>query len=745
KHWVDNFIKPTLLVHQLLRSEREADFLLQQLTLERMLPYFFVAGHHHYARYITHHLLEMRYLLPPDAKSELISGAFVCRHQEGIWNGVSSDQFGEQTAIRIGKGGLKGMTLSPEMVAEWLDSFPVTAYISDTMEHIYPDSSNKDNEDQVREKDTRIGPRHKEEGKKRRELDADDRRRILLELSNVSHPLENHSPHLYNIANGRIAPREAEVNVEDSVVIGQKMVAEFHASLPGGFHATISCPIKTMEHLQKGVKIGDKTIFDLETIFLRLLTIGQQRQMELGPIFQFELCAVPPSLIDEYGCLRKGNKAPLAHKLCVQAQQPLQPDVTIVDASQLLYHIVWPFRGTVSVLVESIKTRLSTIAGQKILVFDKYYDVSAKDHERVRRAGIGSINYDLTINTPLPSRDAILKNKQNKLQLSKVLSTYNFGEGVTVESRSHGAFNHDEADITMISHLLMAAECNARVIRILSDDTDVFVLMVYWVYQRNIQATVQMERWDGAIWDINTTCDQLGPKCLQLLGMHYITGSDTTSYPYGKGKVSALKTLRAGNFPGLYSALGELNASHEQLMEAGRTFFCALYGQPEGTTMSEMRYYMYTRKSGKPLKLMALPPTEINLFLHILRAHLQTVLAKSADQQAPPELDITKYGWDIRDGIPVPATSATPPAPLDLMDVVRCGCKAEGKACSTASCSCHHAKISCTLYCTCGCSDKCFNPHKTVEDSESEVEEGSVEAELERDEDTEGDEYNEWE
>ena len=64
KHWVDNMIKPTLLLHQLLCGDREADF----MTLERMLPYFFAAGHHHYARYITHHLLEMRYLLPPETK-----------------------------------------------------------------------------------------------------------------------------------------------------------------------------------------------------------------------------------------------------------------------------------------------------------------------------------------------------------------------------------------------------------------------------------------------------------------------------------------------------------------------------------------------------------------------------------------------------------------------------------------------------------------------------------------------------
>ena len=61
------------------------------------------------------------------------------------------------------------------MVAEWIDSFPITAYVSDTMEHIYPGASDKDNQDQVSEKDTRIGPRHKKEGKKRRELDADYR------------------------------------------------------------------------------------------------------------------------------------------------------------------------------------------------------------------------------------------------------------------------------------------------------------------------------------------------------------------------------------------------------------------------------------------------------------------------------------------------------------------------------------------------------------------------------------------
>ena len=79
----------------------------------------------------------MRHLLPETAKVDLLAGAHVCRHSEGGWNSVSGDQFGEQTAIKTGKGGLKGMTLSPELVTEWIDSFPISVYLSDAMERRY--------------------------------------------------------------------------------------------------------------------------------------------------------------------------------------------------------------------------------------------------------------------------------------------------------------------------------------------------------------------------------------------------------------------------------------------------------------------------------------------------------------------------------------------------------------------------------------------------------------------------------
>jgi hypothetical protein len=70
--------------------------------------------------------------------------------------------------------------------------------------------------------------------------------------------------------------------------------------------------------------------------------------------------------------------------------------------------------------------------------------------------------------------------------------------------------------------------------------------------------------------------------------------------------------------------------------------------------MNVARYLLFTRKKGKPLRLMSLPPTDANLAFHIRRAHLQVILWKSADQQGPNHLDITNYGWKIVDELPAP-------------------------------------------------------------------------------------------
>ena len=61
----------------------------------------------------------------------------------------------------------------------------------------------------------------------------------------------------------------------------------------------------------------------------------------------------------------------------------------------MLHHIVWPHGVDAPMLFTNINQRLPSYHGdppgtEKILVFDRYDDISAKDHERIRRAGEGS-------------------------------------------------------------------------------------------------------------------------------------------------------------------------------------------------------------------------------------------------------------------------------------------------------------------------------------------------------------------
>ena len=75
-----------------------------------------------------------------------------------------------------------------------------------------------------------------------------------------------------------------------------------------------------------------------------------------------------------------------------------------------------------------------------------------------------------------------------------------------------------------------------------------------------------------------------------MLGMHALTGCDTISFPFNKGKVSVLGVLEAGYFPGLFHVLGEEYAMQWDLLEVGLPFFCALYDQKPGTPMEEATY-----------------------------------------------------------------------------------------------------------------------------------------------------------
>lgn len=102
-----------------------------------------------------------------------------------------------------------------------------------------------------------------------------------------------------------------------------------------------------------------------------------------------------------------------------------------------------------------------------------------------------------------------------------------------------------------------------------------------------------------------------------------------------EGKTSALKVLLGNTIHGLNTVLGEPDATHNDLKDTGTEFFVVLFGQKKAKTINKTRLQIYSR-SKKPPHLEKLPPTDANLMLHILHAHLQVMLWKSAGQREPP-------------------------------------------------------------------------------------------------------------
>ena len=205
--------------------------------------------------------------------------------------------------------------------------------------------------------------------------------------------------------------------------------------------------------------------------------------------------------------------------------------------------------GTASDLAFSFGVTLSRYPpeAQNWCCLNGYYEdeITAKDHERIMCAGAVSKDFNLTANTPLPCREAILKNSKNKVSSPASCVDIHYGTGISaiiiimnnmqLVNNLDCPVTHGEVDITLCSHMLDGAASSAETVMIVCDDTDVIVLLVYWTWSNTIRNKIHMEKLDGTVRDIGAKVEKLGDKCDQLLGMHALSGYDTVSYPCDKG------------------------------------------------------------------------------------------------------------------------------------------------------------------------------------------------------------------
>ena len=404
-----------------IRAEREGEWPLHRYAVSKMLPYFFAAGHHNYARYGTYYLNDMQNL-PPEILERFLRGEHTTRHQKGLWNSIWSDMFIETSFMRYGKGagGLKGLTLSPKSVKVWaysLHSCTVLLHDLDIM---------------CEQNKTEHETFHKEEMPARIKSDAKDREKVRRKLEQCIHPLDtkNQPKELVNVASGYIN-NDVSINVEEAVSIGCKQLRCFIEKLPQGFYDNIGgeYKIKLMQSDKKGVHIGEFEVYNTEAIYARVVGLIASGQTTLEAVLKHELSPVPTALFEDTGDMRIDHaKSKLKNKLQVEVTSRCMQNTSasVIDGSAIFWTIDWPKNCMVEHLIENMYVYVREILFHQgvYLVFDRYRKFSIKSPTRAQRAKNLAYRHQLTLQTQLPAKETTLSCSSNKVQLIDLTSEY---------------------------------------------------------------------------------------------------------------------------------------------------------------------------------------------------------------------------------------------------------------------------------------------------------------------------------
>ena len=158
-----------------------------------------------------------------------------------------------------------------------------------------------------------------------------------------------------------------------------------------------------------------------------------------------------------------------------------------------------------------------------------------------------------------------------------------------------------------------------------------------------------------------------------LLAIHGLSGADAVASSHGIGKATVVKVAKKGCFP--LFCIGDVHAEIKSFEAQATKFMCTAYGKVAKScnSMTECRVKMWRSKTGKSgassVKLCSIPPTTEAFTENVHRCHLQVAVWKAALLEAPPDMDSTKYGWELDHlGILVPRTvpSGTLFAPPDV-------------------------------------------------------------------------------
>ena len=270
---------------------------------------------------------------------------------------------------------------------------------------------------------------------------------------------------------------------------------------------------------------------------------------------------------------------------------------------------------------------------------------------------------------------------------------------------------HEEADSIIIHQLKTAIDGGAQCVKVICEDTDVFILLMHFYYQYKWNCNVLMEGTSGErkVISIREATEKHKSNIESLVALHALSGCDTVPQMSGIGKKKALNSLMKGNSLIL---LGNTEEPFDLIVDECCKFISACYGAEKYSTITNARFILWNKKlTNKTAPLLkSLPATIEVLTENIKRAHYQAAIWKHSDKQNPPSLDPCEYGWykdeNTQSLLPVMMPTGIKAAPPEVLKLIRCNCSSEAPCSPSSRCSCSKAQMSCSEFCKCCSIDK---------------------------------------
>ena len=360
---------------------------------------------------------------------------------------------------------------------------------------------------------------HKEETAARIKEDDQDRKALCDKLELCIDPLdpERHPDGLMNIVSGQVV-NHSSVNVDMVQLLGKTQMESFERSWPGGFHDSISNTVTTMALSRKHIKVGDAKVFDTETIYARAKGLQSSvRDIDATTLMGHELSPIPTSMFDENGNMRDAKtKSNLKNALKVEVSRRLaEQDVqaTFLDGCAVLWIVPWPTPGTVHDYLVRFRSYLhGHLAKSDVyLVLDRYIEGCTKEAIRRGRDEGASRVYTLRCTARLPPQKVVLTVTTNKDQLIALIVedlvshktdfqkhklVVTGRDLVPVEiangwvNKRHDMVTTQEEGDTLIVQQVSRVEDGT--VLVVADDTDIFILLLYFCHQGSISCKVLM-------------------------------------------------------------------------------------------------------------------------------------------------------------------------------------------------------------------------------------------------------------